>query len=113
MYIAVSRMIDGVIGIPYVNGSASTTPITSVRPGSTATSMPTTSPTASDAALTGDRSSRKPRKSWYATSCIAPSADAERGEHRDGKVLERPAAERKRHVDDLHEHVDEHEAPDD
>ena len=40
-YIAVSRMIDGRDrACRYVNGSASTTPMTSVSPGSTATSMP-------------------------------------------------------------------------
>ena len=59
-YIAVSRMIAGVICIRYVNGSASTTPITSVSPGSTATRRPSTMPISRKSRLTGSNTWTKP-----------------------------------------------------
>jgi hypothetical protein len=64
MYMADSRMIAGVIGIPKVKGSARTMPITAVRPGSTATSMPATSPTTRASRLAGSKHATMPPANW-------------------------------------------------
>ena len=72
-YIAVSRVIAGMIDMPYVNGRASTTPMTSVRPGSTATNMPSTRPAASARRLTGCNTIRKPAPSCWTRSITPPS----------------------------------------
>src|SRR6478672_7296792 len=105
-YMAVSRMIDGVIAIPYVNGNASTTPMTSVRPGSTATSMPTISPTTSASKFVGARTCTKPVRSCCRTSSIA-SANPHQLHQQQRHAGERRPADRQRQVHDSHEN--EHE----
>src|SRR6476620_11611620 len=107
-YMAVSRMIDGVIAIPYVNGSASTTPMTSVRPGSTATSIPTISPTTSARKFVGASTCTKPPASCCSTSHIA-SANPHQLHQQQRHAGERRAPDRQRQVDDLHENEHEHE----
>src|SRR4051794_8546950 len=91
-YIAVSRMIDGVIAMPYVNGSASTTPMTSVSPGSTATSIPTTRPTTSAAKLAGASTCTKPPASCCSTSHTSADPQQLHQQQRHGR--ERLAADR-------------------
>jgi len=85
-YMAVSSTIDGVTLMPYVNGNASTTPITSVSQGSTATSIPTTSPTASASAFDCVARWTNPRASWWTASGTArpqwiPSAASSEAEN--------------------------------
>src|SRR6186713_484237 len=99
-YIAVSRMSAGVTPILYVNGNARTTPITSVRPGSTATSMPITRPIARTARFTGVKSTPNPVASWVSASM---SGDSQHAQQADGERAERPFAERQRDVGDAHE----------
>src|SRR3990172_3650425 len=95
-------MIAGVMSMAWGNGGASTTPITSVSPGSTATSKPSTSPMASTLRLTGVRTCANPPARCDSTSAM-PSPHPEQREQRERQRPEWFGAERKRDVHDLHE----------
>src|SRR3989442_14763848 len=82
--------------------------MTSVRPGSTATSMPITRPITSTMKLMGVKTVAKPPARLASTSIA--SAHADRAQQRQRQPLERPFAERQRDVGHAHEDHDQREA---
>src|SRR5687768_11167886 len=94
---------------PYVKGRASTTPITRVRPGNTATSRPRIKPMTRAAKLSGEKTSTKPSARWCSTSMSAHAHDPHQP-HRQRQ--ERLLAKRQRDVDELAEDEEEPEAAD-
>src|SRR5438034_5566761 len=85
--------------------------MTSVSPGSTATSMPTTSPTTRAVRLMGWNTVRKPAANCCATSSTAISlANAHQPHQQERHLRKRLLAQRQRHVHDLHEDKHENEA---
>src|SRR5436190_23633136 len=81
--------------------------MTSVSPGSTATSIPTTRPTTSAAKLAGASTCTKPPASCCSTSHT--SADPQQLHQQQRHRCEWSAADRQRQIDDLHEDEHEHE----
>src|SRR5207253_7861129 len=92
---------------------SSTTPITRVSPGKTATSMPTTRPTTSANRLIGWNTLIKPPPNCCRISITSAFLfDTHQPHQQKGNLRERIHAERQRYIDDLHEHEHERKAAD-